>query len=38
MKIDILKNLALTNPIVGTTLVENLFQTGYYIILKKRRK
>jgi acetamidase/formamidase len=37
MKIDILKNLALTNPIVGTTLVENSFQTEYYIILKKER-
>jgi acetamidase/formamidase len=37
MKIDILKNLALTNPIVGTTLVENSFQKEYYIILKKEK-
>ncbi len=35
MKIDFFKSFALTNLIVGTTLVEILFQTGYYIILNK---
>ena len=38
MKIDILKRLPLTNPIVGTILVEILLQVGYIDYYEKRRK